>query len=404
MRRSRSAIPGARSTGAAGRSPPRERSAIHLVYYTDSLASGGAQRQLVQLACSLHGRDGVRVSVLVYHDIPFFAPPLREAGVPIHVLPKRGKLAPAFLWALRRWLIDGAPDVIHAFQLFPALWAALVHRTLPRSRRPVFVAAERSALLRTPINEIAQRLVYRRADAVTANSVRVADEIVRRLGVPAGRVHYLPNGIDLAAWDARAVRPAPISPEPGCLHLALVGGLRREKNHALLLDALSRLETSLRSRTRVWLVGGETGGSAYAAFVRDEISRRALGEIVRIVPETAEIPALLRVVDALVLPSLFEGFPNVLLEAMAAGIPALACAVGDVPDLIGDGETGLLVAPGDAAGLTRAIGRLHAMGAGARRAMGSAGRTRVESRYRMEGVAARHLALYTSLVAASPAG
>ena len=60
MRRSRSAIPGARSTGAAGRSPPRERSAIHLVYYTDSLASGGAQRQLVQLACSLHGREGVR--------------------------------------------------------------------------------------------------------------------------------------------------------------------------------------------------------------------------------------------------------------------------------------------------------------------------------------------------------
>ena len=358
----------------------------------------------MQLACSLHGREGVRVSVLVYHDIPFFAPPLAEAGVPVHVLRKRAKLDPGLLLAMRRWLIDGAPDVIHAFQLFPALWAALVHRTLPRAHRPVFVAAERSALLRTPVNEIAQRLVYRRADAVTANSVRVADEIVRRLGVPAGRVHYLPNGIDLAGWDARAVRPAPITPEPGCLHLALVGGLRREKNHALLLDALSRMGPSLRAATRVWLVGGETGGSAYAAFVRDEISRRALGEIVRIVPETAEIPALLRVVDALVLPSLFEGFPNVLLEAMAASIPALACAVGDVPDLVADGETGLLVPPGDAAALARAIERLHAMGPDARRAMGRTARARAESRYRLADVAAQHLALYASLARPSPAG
>lgn len=377
---------------------------IRLVYYTDSLASGGAQRQLVQLACRLNGRDGVRVSVLVYHDIPFFAPPLREAGVPVHILRKHGKLDPAFLWAMRRWLLAEGPDVVHAFQLFPALWGMLVQRSLPRARRPAFIAAERSALLRTPVNEIAQRIVYREADAVTANSAGVAAEIVRRLGVPASRVHYLPNGIDLADWDARAARPAPIRADPGCLHLALVGGLRREKNHALLLDSLARLDPSLRAATRVWLVGGETGGSAYAAFVRDEIERRALGSVVRLVPETPEIPALLRVVDGLVLPSLFEGFPNVLLEAMAAGVPAVASAVGDVPDLIEDGVTGLLVPPGDAQALARALARLHAMGPEARRAMGRAGRARVEARYRLDAVAERHLALYASLVAPAHTG
>lgn len=376
---------------------------IHLVYYTDSLASGGAQRQLVQLACCLHGQQDVRVSVLVYHDISFFAPPLQEAGVPIHVLSRRGRFDPGFLWEMRRWLTEQAPDVIHAFQLFPALWLALVHRTLPRRCRPVFVAGERSALLRTPVNEIAQRLVYRGADAVTANAAEVADEIVRRLGVPAERVHYLPNGIDLAGWDARAARPAPIAPEPDCLHLALVGGLRREKNHALLLEALARLDASLRGATRVWLVGGETGGRAYAAWVRAEIARRALGEIVRVVPETPEIPALLRTVDALVLPSLFEGFPNVLLEAMAAGIPAVASSVGDVPSLVEDGATGVLVPAGDADALARAIARLHAMGAEARRTMGRAARARVEARYRISEVAERHRSLYASLLV-SPAG
>lgn len=344
----------------------------------------------------------MRVSVLVYYDIGFFAPELREAGIPVHVLPRRGRLDPGFLWAFRRWVLETSPDLIHAFQLFPALWGVLVQRTLPQRRRPIYVAAERSALLRTPANELAQRIVYRGADAVTANSACVAEEIKARLGVSAARVHYLPNGIDLADWDARAARPAPIAREPGCLHLALVGGLRREKNHGLLLEALTRLAPPLRAATRVWMVGGETGGSEYAAFVRAAIVRRGLEDVVRLVPETPEIPALLRVADAVVLPSLFEGFPNVLLEAMASGLPAVATAVGDVPGLIEEGVTGFLVPSGDAAALALALERLHALGPEARRAMGRAARAQVEARHRLEDVAARHLALYESLLSASP--
>jgi glycosyltransferase involved in cell wall biosynthesis len=123
---------------------------------------------------------------------------------------------------------------------------------------------------------------------------------------------------------------------------------------------------------------------------------------VRLVSETPEIPALRRVADAVVLPSLFEGFPNVLLEAMASGLPAVATAVGDVPSLIEEGVTGFLVPSGDAAALALALERLHALGPEARRAMGRAARAQVEARHQLEGVAARHLTLYESLLAASP--
>lgn len=337
--------------------------------------------------------------MLVYHDIGFFEPLLREVGIPVHVLPRRAKLDPGFVWALRHWLLAENPDVVHAFQLFPAVWGVLAHRSLPRRRRPVFIAGERNVLLRTLADELAQRLVYRSADAVTTNVTSVADELTSRLGVPPARVHVLPNGIDLDAWDRRALAAPPVAPEPGRLHLALVGGLRRQKDHPTLLEAIEKLPPPLRTATHVWLVGGETGGSAYAAFVREEIDRRGLGAAVTLVPETPEIPALLRVMDALVLPSRFEGFPNVLLEAMASRLPVIATAVGEVPRLVEEGVTGFLVPAGDAGALARAIERLHALGQGARSAMGRAGRSRVESRHRLSDVADRHLALYESLLA-----
>ncbi len=342
--------------------------------------------------------------MLLYHDIGFFEPVLREAGIPIHVLPRRAKLDPGFLWALRRWLLAENPDVVHAFQLFPAVWGALVHRTLPRRQRPVFVAAERSTLHRTVVNEIAQRIVYRSADAVTANAACVAEEIVRRLGVRSERVHVLPNGIDLSDWDARSEGRPPIAREPEGLHLALVGGLRQEKNHVLLLEAALLLSPPVRSTIRIWFVGGETGGGAHAAFVRSEVDRRGLGGIVRFVPETTEVPALLRTMDALVLPSQFEGFPNAVLEAMASRLPVIATAVGEAPQLVGDGVTGFLVPPGNASALARAIERLHGLGSEGRSAMGQAGRSCAESRYRLDDVAARYLALYDSLLSRSRAG
>jgi glycosyltransferase involved in cell wall biosynthesis len=108
----------------------------------------------------------------------------------------------------------------------------------------------------------------------------------------------------------------------------------------------------------------------------------------------------MRHLDVLVLPSRFEGFPNVLLEAMASRLPAVATPAGDVPSLMEDGRTGFLVPLGDAAALARALERLEDMGPEGRRALGERARTAVEQRYRIEVVAEQHLALYRRLLAA----
>ena len=371
---------------------------MRLVFVLDSLGSGGAQRQVVELACFLHAKRDVAVEILIYHDIDFFAPRLREAGIPLTVLPKRRKVDLGFVLRLRRWLAERRPDVVHAFLLAPALWTLLAVRGLPRGRRPRFIAGERSAeIAARPLLERLQRFVYRRSDAVSANAASVAWEISAKLDVAKDRVHHLPNGIDFDAWDRLAARPCPIVLAPGRLHLALVGGLRAEKNHLVLLDALAALEPSRRAALEVLFVGAESGSPGDAGRVHEGIVQRGLESVVRVVPSTAEIAALIARLDAIVMPSAFEGFPNVLLEAMASGVPAIASAVGAIPELLTEGETGFLVPPGDTDALVAALVAFQDLSHETRRALGQRARTAVRARYGIEVVADRYLALYRQL-------
>lgn len=372
---------------------------LHLVYAIDSLGSGGAQRQVVELAVRLGARPDLRVSVLVYRVKDFFGDRLRSAGIEIIHLHKRWKLDPLHPRRVRRWVRAHQVDVVHAFMLSPALWNWLGVRGLHGSERPVFLAAERNSRIATTRLEGAlQRLVYRAADAVTANSRVAQEEIRTKLGLPPERVHYLCNGIDLEGWDRALREPPPFTLEPDRFNVALVGRLEPQKNHALLLAALSRLGPARIGNWRVWFVGAANGGSRHADEIRAEIRERGLEEIIRILPPTPGVAALMSRLDLLVLPSRYEGFPNVVLEALAARLPVVAARVGDVPELIEHGKTGFVFPPGDAAALTDLLSHVSQLPEGERRHLAARGRATVESRYRIEAVALAHLELYRSLL------
>ena len=376
---------------------------MHVAFVIDNLGSGGAQRQAAEIAVRLQCDAGVRVSVAVYRQIDFFRSRLEEAGVQVHRLPKRGPLDPFFAGRLGSWLAERGPDVVHAFLPAPVFWTAVARsRDRGDGGATAWIAGERSS----PSENLGLawtrilRWAYARYDAVTANCHPAADELVQDFGIPAERVHYLPNGIDLETWDRRAAGSAPHDVEPDRFHLALVGRMTEEKNHRLLLEALSVVEPTLRRALRVWFVGATDHAPRLVEAIRAEIGARGLGEVVRMVPPTPELPALMARLDALVLPSRFEGFPNVVLEAMASRLPVLASAVGDVPFMIEHGRSGLVVPAGDVAALTEGLSRLLAMTPGERAAMGASARAAVETRYRIELVAQQHLDLYRRLVAA----
>jgi glycosyltransferase involved in cell wall biosynthesis len=365
---------------------------MHVAYVIDNLGSGGAQRQVVELAVRLHRDADVKVSLAVYRSVGFFLPRLEEAGIAVRELVKRGPLDPLFPMRLRRWVEEESPDLVHAFLPAPVLWSAVARSP---GARPRWIAAERS----TPGEgyglgwKLAMRWAYRRFDAVTVNSHPAARVLVEQFGIRRERIEHLTNGIDLDEWDRRSAGEPPHALEPGRMNLALVGRLSPEKNHLLYLDALARLPAERRQQTCTWFIGAEDEPTL-SGGIHDAIERRGLAGCVRVVPATRELPALLARVDALVLPSRFEGFPNVVLEAMASRIPVLASGVGEVPYMLEDGRTGWVVVPDDRDALADGLSRLIAMSEDQRVAMGAAARATVESRYDIDIVVRRHLEFY----------
>ena len=133
--------------------------------------------------------------------------------------------------------------------------------------------------------------------------------------------------------------------------------------------------------------------------VADEIRRLGAEGTVDLAGERDDVADVLAAADVFVLPTLSEGLPMSVLEAMAAGLPVVAAAVGGVPELVDDGETGLLVPPGRPDALAAALGRLAADPA-LRRRLGAAGRRRAEAHFDIEACRRAHVELYRELLAA----
>jgi glycosyltransferase involved in cell wall biosynthesis len=226
---------------------------------------------------------------------------------------------------------------------------------------------------------------WRRAAATTANSDGLAD-LARRFA-PDVAVAVIPNGVDTATFH-----PAPPSPpDNGPVRLLAVGRLVQQKGLDVLLTALARPGLE---RVELDIVGdGER---------RPDLERQAsqLGLMARVRflgwMDRDHLAEVYRRADVFVLPSRDEGMPNVVLEAMASGLPVIASRIAGACDMVVDGETGLLLPPDDAGALAAAVARL-AGDAPTRQSFGRAGRERVERLYSWGSAARAYLDLFAAL-------
>jgi glycosyltransferase involved in cell wall biosynthesis len=243
-----------------------------------------------------------------------------------------------------------------------------------------------------------RRLYNHGVQAVVAISEGVRAVLIES-GVDASRIHLVASGVEPDLFTPSTTTRAAARVRYGVADdmrlVVVVGALEERKGHAVLLDALSMLADP---RLRV-LCAGE--GAARAAL---EARRAALGldDTVRFLGRVDDIATLLAAADLMVMPSHQEGLGVAALEAMAAGVPVIASRVGGLPEAVQDGETGILVPPGDAAALALAIARLAADRTLAR-CLGDRGAARVHERFTMAGMANATQALYHRLAGVTPA-
>ena len=241
---------------------------------------------------------------------------------------------------------------------------------------------------------VLRRLAERWSDRVVAlNRADLEEQVALGLG-PREKYVVIPNGIDLGAYgdsrDRAPLRKA-LGIGSGTQAVAVVGRLTREKGHEILIQAFSMISPDLRP---VLLI---VGGGPLEHRLRVETRRLGLASRVRFLGPRRDVPRLLAASDLLVLPSFYESGGLVLMEAMASGRPVIASRTGGVPDLVNDGESGLLVAPGEPGPLARAMERvLRDQGLAGRLAEG--GRRKVIRDHDIEGSAAILEGLYSSLI------
>ena len=364
-------------------------------YVIGGLGKGGAEYQLAEL---LRGLDRERFApcVFVLETGGYWVEPIRALGVPVVEIPRRGSADVSRLVRLRRALRDFAPEVLHT-----VLWPGNSYGRLASLglRIPVVIAAERNAIARPVWQVLVERALDRGTDAYLVNCAAVAAVLEQREGVARDKIRIIPNGIDLGRLppfvaDRRAARVASGLIAERRL-VAQVGRLAAQKDHPTFLRAAAAVSAAVADVDAL-VVGDGEERAALEALAQG----LGLGGRVRFLGLRHDVPALLGAVDVLALTSRFEGFPNVVLEAMATGAVVVAADVGGCRELVTPEETGLLVPPGAPEAFAAAILRVLGDAALARR-LALAARRRVETEFTLDAMVRRTESAYAELLRAS---
>jgi glycosyltransferase involved in cell wall biosynthesis len=211
------------------------------------------------------------------------------------------------------------------------------------------------------------------------------------LGMSEARFTVVPNGVPIQSGDASTVRAEFGIRTDDCVLLA-VGTLERRKGHHVLLEALARLASrGLRAPWKLIIAGGR-GGDQHEALLQF-VEEEGLDDRVRIVTNRNDIPDLLALAHIFVMPSLWEGLPMAMLEAMIAGKAIIASATSGIPEAITEGRDGLLTTPGDVGSLSEALRNLLCDPA-RREILGAAAAARARQEFTVHVMAERYETLY----------
>jgi len=270
-------------------------------------------------------------------------------GFRVHAVAMRGEWDAASAWTIAKILRRERPDVVH----YHDARSAGIGSMIPRRLLPATVITRRVDFPIGPT--FLSRRKYGRCDVVIAVSNRIA-EICGEAGVPLDRIAVVHDGIDTARFSAHPSRED-ARREMGAGEeaevIGVVAALVDHKGHRYLLEALPALRRS-HPGIRLWLAGdGPLRGSlqAHAASL-------GVADVVTFHGQVEDVPRFLSAIDVFVMPSHLEGLCQAVIEALAAGVPAVTTSAGGLPDIIVDGTSGLLVPPRDPAALASAISRV----------------------------------------------
>ncbi|MEI6632428.1 MAG: glycosyltransferase [Chlamydiota bacterium] len=377
-------------------------SRARLLYVTLSMEYGGAERQLLELVCSLDARKfephvccmkgaGPLLQQLTERQIPwtvYHSPPLDYSRKIRCVRQMRREVC-----TLARLMGSFKPHIVHGVLPMACVMAGLAVRLV---RVPILVTGRRSLGCYKegrPLLRFLENLVNRWTDAAVANSEAVRVDTLARERISPGRLRLIYNGVRIPEAPARAGWSEIAGTDIRGPVVCLVANFFPYKGHLEFLDAAAEVARKVPAAQFVLV-----GDGKLRAGIEKRASAPDLHGRVVLLGSRADSGDVIALSDVVALASHEEGFPNVVLEAMARAKPVVATRVGGVPEAVEEGKTGLLVPPRDPGAMARALIRLLEDPAGAGE-MGRRGLDRVRRDFTVERMVRAHEDLYEGLLA-----
>jgi len=307
-----------------------------ILLFISDLGSGGAQRQIVALAKQLKLK-GYDVFLLDYWDNPFYDNELASLGIPYKHALTKGKFA--IIKMFRCFVKQYKPDAVISYMENPSIVACITKASVSWNFK--LIVSERNTTQENNWRVWLRFQLFRIADYVVPNSISQCEFIAQYYGFLNSKTHTIPNFVDTIRFS-----PSSNSGDKrngNVLRGLVVGRIVEQKNVLRFLEALAIL------RDRGLKVSFDWYGKPYPQSYYDEcvnrVKRNRLEEYITFHSPSNDIVSKYQKADFFVLPSIYEGFPNVLCEAMSCGLPVIAGNVCDNARIMKDGVNGYLFDP-----------------------------------------------------------
>lgn len=372
-----------------------------ILYIIGSLDLGGAERHLALITPRLKklgwqpliyciSRRGVQSEQLERDGVTVIGPPWESSASQPLVLKWIQLLASSIKFFVI--LLAQRPQIVHC--VLPLAYVLGAPLALI-ARVPKVVMSRRSLNFyqtQHPFFRHIELWLHTRVDAILGNSRAVHDQLIELEGCDERKVGIIYNGIDIAAID-RAL-PPPCPADTPQLRLIIVANLIPYKGHADLIEALGGIKDRLPEPWTLSCAGRDDG---ILKRLQDQTRRLDLERQVQFLGERTDVAMLLKSADIGILCSHEEGFANVILEGMAAGLPMVVTDVGGNSEAVVDGETGLIVSTRNPPALAEAILKL-ATNSEMRQRMGAMARRRVAERFSIDACVGEYDKAYRRLI------
>lgn len=348
----------------------------------DSLGPGGAQRQLVGLA-DLLKRSGYDVLVVYYHDDHFFVPFLKNNEVTYHYVKGASHIGKKFI-KVYKIIKDFAPNVVISYLSGANMLACLIRLVGLKFK---LIVSERSLTQKVDLRTRLKFFLYRYSHYVVPNSYAERDFIAYHIPALRSKLVTITNFVDTERFLLRG----DLLEENKPLRVLCVGSIRKVKNTLGVLLALKQVKDTGYD-IRVDWIGNSLDDNYYQECLQT-IENFNLQDFFQFHPSTPNIQYEYRKADLFCMPSLYEGFPNALCEAMTCGLPVIASRVSDNAYILGDDNNDYLFDPCSIEDMSACIIRFQKLPLEAKNLVGRKNRESALKKFSKESFVSRYIQL-----------